>query len=1279
MENLLNIENLNEIEKQQLKKIIIPYGFIDDRDEMMDLYNQLSENGSKCLIELVGYNALTSNFINKFKNIKYVIPPYSFDYYSFYMTIFKSNKLTEIALNSDIFYKNLNDNFKVEDVFQKLIDSELKKLFINKLFNFIIGHYKQFSKSFKLFIKENISDDKIIDYLKNNGMVDEVLNAFAILSSDTQVIVYNSDWFREKVDLDLLINQEFILANSCESIINDLSKRVVFSNIFTDLYHDSYNPLFLKLFLDKYDFESILNSQLAYIFIMTDKIYDSLGEDYQEKLYKLICNLSTLDYLEIYFKYYISFKGQSTKLKKIMFDRVKIILENNLITCEISSKIIKSNDKELLDLIINHISKEDLLILSIRNEYICNYVLNILKDDATYFKGIKISNNMKFYISKDIDNNLLNKYLSIFNYLDKEQYNLYYIPLFIEKDSNIQNIYKQDIINNPNSLIKLSDLKYVLSDIDNILDKIDIEKLMYLIFYQCGNIKDIVDIIKINIKKRENEILDYINSNKFEYIEDLNIPNFDRIIYLINDKEKFIKLITNSDFLCFIFNDTRISSLNDIILEQLTTIYNNEYNINFPYFFDDQTNYQKKFISSLNFDVIINYICSNCKFDNINSKKYRPYIDFICMKIDNDINILFNNINTIIMIENLLLYLPNNYKEKIKNYIDEKYNLYIKQYNYLGNFLKTYSDKANFISAIEAGLINDNNITVINKLLEKNIYLFNSMDFNLLKEDIKKMGFHFIEKTSRYPRIANKIYQIYSNDLNKFNLIVHLSNKLIKENTENIYDQKIEIIINYLFANNINIDFEINDKLLTNIENYILENSNGISKFSNKGIKNYTFERNKILDDLINNSIDIVSLKEYIYERYFWLSSSDVNNFLISYAFNFNSVLEFCDNDLPKQYINYIKIIKDINDVVELKQILSKLPEFNLSDFMIIKGVMINAYNKSIIHDMNGRQSGNSVNININGEDIKVTELTSNFCVFAHSTCAYGIMPIINDDYYDSWNYNPNTSNNGICTFLMTEYNYGTPSVTDTGVIFGFIQKDEGISLIAPYDLRTVNAGYNIKTTLKPFFGRISTISQYIRHTHSEATIKRRITDEDNHSSIRQPNCIVIFEDMDENIKKNSLKAYQDFKKHGINLDIYYIDRKKLAINSSKILNNMMKEYLINFDLDLLGKIINIYECNICSSTFLGNSRSESIHLYDENELFHTKELTDILNYTIDMLDTSHDLELLEQFIQVMEIEQFKFDLIYDFNKRRSNKFNLYTEDMKRRINKLKDFTYKHI
>ena len=41
MENLLNIENLNEIEKQQLKKIIIPYSFIDDRDEMMDLYNQL--------------------------------------------------------------------------------------------------------------------------------------------------------------------------------------------------------------------------------------------------------------------------------------------------------------------------------------------------------------------------------------------------------------------------------------------------------------------------------------------------------------------------------------------------------------------------------------------------------------------------------------------------------------------------------------------------------------------------------------------------------------------------------------------------------------------------------------------------------------------------------------------------------------------------------------------------------------------------------------------------------------------------------------------------------------------------------------------------------------------------------------------------------------------------------------------------------------------------------------------------------------------------------------
>ena len=1273
-ELLLNIESLTDEQKQQLKNIIVEYNFIDTSDYLMNLYNQLSEAGSKVLIELVGYQSLTKDFITKFKNIQYIIPPYNYDYYSFYSYIFESKELTLIAINSDIFYKELTDNFKIERVFKELSDNDLRKIFINKCLNNIIGEYKYFDPAFRLYVKEHVSDDKIIEFQQNNDDIDEILNAFPMLSDKGQEIVYNSEWFRNKVNLDLFVNQEFLLANSCESIIKDVSEKVKFSTIFIDLYGNSKprNIMFLKLFLDKYSGEIMLR-QLQPIYIITDKIYDLLGSEYQEKLKNFFNSLHPKEYLELYFKYYMTFENQSIELKKIMFNKACELLENNMITETLSPTIIKSNDQELLNLIIKHVSKEDLLMLSIRNEYICDYVLELLKNNPSYFKDIIINDNMKFSISTDIKEDKLNKYLKIFKYLDKEQYKIYFLPLFFEKVPGIKDLYKQEILKNPDSIIKLSDLQYVESDIDSIINRMSIDKLMYLIVNRCGDIKKIADKIRVCIDKRVNEVIEFINNDYIELDERYHF-SVTRIIYLVSDKEKFVKSINNIDLLCYIFDDTNNSSIKKMILNRLANIYNcNEFEspkFMFPVFFN-QDKEQEEFISSIDFDVLLYILCNEFKYDNHRTKRFKPYIDYICKSIDKDINILFNDINSIIMVDNILLYLPNDYQNKIKSYIDNKYSLCINKYDNLRQYIKTYSDKANFINAIEKGLINSSNINDIYKLLEKNIYLFNSMDFNLLNDDIKKMGYHFIEKTSRHPILANKLYKIYLSDLNKFNLIINLSNKLIRENSENIYDQKIENIINYLYSNNINIDFEINDETLSNIENYILENSTNNHKFKNLSMKNYTIERNKILDEEINKCNDIESLKDYIYQRYFWLNSEGIKDFLIGYAFNFNSVLEFCDSDLPNKYINYIKTIQDITDIDELKKIVSKLNEFTLSDYMIIKGIMIRVYNKSIISDIKNMQNGTNITLNIDGEEIVATELSNNFGIFGHSTCAYGTMPIINDDYYDSWNYNPNTSNHGICTFLMTEYSYGTPEVTDTGVLFGFIVDDEGIPLIAPYDLATINTGYNIRSTMKPFFGRLNTISNFTRHTHSEASLERRVTDKFNNSSIRQPNCIIILEDMPDNIKRNSLKAYHDFKKHGIDLKIIYVNRKKIATNASVELSNMIKSYLNNYDLELLMTIINLYECNLCSCTFIGKRKSNSLELFDEHELFFTKEITSILNYTIERLEQSHNIDEINHFIDIMKSEQFKFDLVNDFNKKRSNKFDLYTDNMRKRVEQL--------
>ena len=157
--------------------------------------------------------------------------------------------------------------------------------------------------------------------------------------------------------------------------------------------------------------------------------------------------------------------------------------------------------------------------------------------------------------------------------------------------------------------------------------------------------------------------------------------------------------------------------------------------------------------------------------------------------------------------------------------------------------------------------------------------------------------------------------------------------------------------------------------------------------------------------------------KKYLYQKYFCIDEKEIEKFLISYAYNYKSVEEFSNSDLPLIYINSILSIRNCNNILELKN--NTLHQFTISDYLKITGMMIEAYNKSIIQDLKNMDNGNPITITINNQTVPATELIDNFGIFGHSTCAYNQMPIINNDYYDSWNLNPNTLNNGICTFFI--------------------------------------------------------------------------------------------------------------------------------------------------------------------------------------------------------------------------------------------------------------------
>ena len=77
--------------------------------------------------------------------------------------------------------------------------------------------------------------------------------------------------------------------------------------------------------------------------------------------------------------------------------------------------------------------------------------------------------------------------------------------------------------------------------------------------------------------------------------------------------------------------------------------------------------------------------------------------------------------------------------------------------------------------------------------------------------------------------------------------------------------------------------------------------------------------------------------------------------------------------------------------------------------------------------------------------------------------------------------------------------------------------------------------------------------------------------------------------------------------------------------------------------------------------------------MFDQHKLFYTDEINEILNITLDMLEQELDSDKIAYFVNIMNAEQFKFDLIKDFNEHRRHQFELYTNDIKARITKIQE------
>lgn len=923
----------------------------------------------------------------------------------------------------------------------------------------------------------------------------------------------------------------------------------------------------------------------------------------------------------------------------------------------------------------------------LENDKKFNFFVNILHHDPKFLMDKDLSNLKIGYVN----NKLLDRIGEILPYFKEDQLYLFFNDRIINSHSKILELFKGTVNQNPNLIFSLNLLDHFNQEEQNaLLRNMSIDHLNDIM--HAGYLKQHTYILDI-LYERFNEYVNYINAPKlYGYIDISDI-------YLLLDdskKEELISKITNVDTLeHLLLYLQKQQSYEDCEQVLSRIIYNYEGNsdiklklsyydnVNLQYFITNSSLLSLMYTSNYyaNKD-IINMIISYIQSDNkvLVNEELLPYVNMFIVKLN----------------ETDRTYIS----EQIDQLINDN-QLYNHEYkNKLGDI--SYSDKLEFLYLYKSGILQGNKKDIFDRLLQKNPFLLNSIHSIMFNDNILSLGEHFVEKTSKYPIMERQLNSLNKNNPQILDFLKQAGHYLLSNNISQIaFDKEIAMIIEYLSSSKSklnNYDFSlVNEQMIADIVNYILyeyenlivvynspyEVYKTVNELYTLSIDNFSKERLTKCDEEFNKCTDINDKKNMYFNKYLSMSLSDAKNFYKSYVVNYHKVIQYAESTIPIKFIELISKVLEIEDPIALEEIYKTTTiSYSIADRFTIEGIMQKAYFESLVNDYKNKQQGSAVTKQFKDKDgnvvsLEMTELIDNFGIILHSTCAYGEMPLLDNDYFTSWNNNPNTENHGICCSYITNSSYGTAAVSGNGVMFGFTElNNSSISTYSPYDLSTKNNGYNIDSRYIPYYTVLDDISNFTRHTHNEVNLERRNDSIDCRFASVQPNCIIIFEDMDESIKANSIQAYQDFKKHGIDLEIIYIDRVKVANNEARKIDTMIKEYLINYDLELLREIINKYESNICGCDFIGMGKKESLNLFNQHELFMTDRIQKLLCDTIEYIENIQDINErklnITTFIKIIDEEQYKFDLLNDLNKDRAHKFELNDDNLKQQIEKLR-------
>ena len=470
----------------------------------------------------------------------------------------------------------------------------------------------------------------------------------------------------------------------------------------------------------------------------------------------------------------------------------------------------------------------------------------------------------------------------------------------------------------------------------------------------------------------------------------------------------------------------------------------------------------------------------------------------------------------------------------------------------------------------------------------------------------------------------------------------------------------------------------------------------------NEDLQNYEQKRQKLCDTYFQEAIntkDLTAAQNAYFNKYFNINIEEAKAIVKMYGGSIEKLTEKAEYNSQISYILRIKNALNIKKLDQVQQIYQRpnIIPITFDDMLYIDQSIRQMFSKEMsdcvykisdkIVDKNGNLIDNNPHmmtftIEEDGKTIikqvPVYEPGFDFKMLIHSTAAYGEMELINNNYFDSWNKSLRTSNHGICCSLIANNNLGMAAVKD--VLFGFDSWDkQAISQSSPYDLCTYNDNFNLQEGRFMRFFAPQDIIDNTRHTHNEQTLERLELREEKRTkecTNIQPSYVIIYSDMEDNIKQKALKCSEE-----MNIPIVYLDKEKIVSHEKAKIDMKIEACKSTCDYDekfaLLEQVIVSHENN---RSGLRTTNPEWLEKY-----FPTSKVDKLIKETISMIQSEYfmteDIEsYYESSIKLMNIldeEQKKFDIAQDITSG-TNEIDLPVEEYEKSIMQLIDSSLLH-